>query len=134
MGKAFECVSGPSMARNFSGSARAVAVVLSCALLFGCSGSASDYVKEGSAYLEKGDLPAALISFKNAVQADPKSVTARQALADALERNGDLPGAEQQLRRALESGGDPDELLPRIGVLLLDRGENALLIRDFRKS
>jgi putative PEP-CTERM system TPR-repeat lipoprotein len=110
---------------------RSLGMVLSCAVIFGCSGSASDYVQEGTKYLDKGDLGAALISFKNAVQADSSSVVARLALADALERNGDLPGAEQQLRRAVDAGGDPDELVPRIAVLLLDRGENALLIRDF---
>lgn len=110
---------------------RSVGAALSCALVLGCSGSASDYVQEGTNYLEKGDLTAALISFKNAVQADPASLAARLALADALERNGDLPGAEQQLRRAIDAGGDADDLLPRIAVLLLDRGENVLLIRDF---
>ncbi|WP_295006597.1 XrtA/PEP-CTERM system TPR-repeat protein PrsT [uncultured Dechloromonas sp.] len=110
---------------------RSTVIALSCILILGCSNSASDYVKEGAAFLDKGDLAAALISFKNAVQADPKLLAARLALAEALERNGDLPGAEQQLRRALESGGDPNELAPRIAVLLLDRGENALLVRDF---
>lgn len=110
---------------------RSVSAALSCAFVLGCSGSASDYVQEGTKYLDKGDLNAALISFKNAVQADPSSTVARLALAEMLERNGDLPGAEQQLRRAVDSGGAPDELLPRIAVLLLDRGENALLIRDF---
>lgn len=131
MGKSSECVIDVSLVRNFSGRCRLAVIALSCSLLFGCSSSAADYVKEGVAYLEKGDLTAAVISFKNAVQADPKSIEARLALADALERNGDLPGAEQQLRRALESGGNADELLPRVAVLLLDRGENALLIRDF---
>lgn len=108
-----------------------VAAVFSCLMFMGCSGSASDYLQEGTKYLENGDLTAALISFKNAVQADPGSIEARLALAEALERNGDLPGAEQQLRRALDAGGDADSLVPRIAVLLLDRGESAILIRDF---
>lgn len=131
MSKSSECNFGVPHSHKFSGRSRLAFIALSCSLLFGCSNSASDYVKEGAVYLEKGDLTAAVISFKNAVQADPKSIEARLALADALERNGDLPGAEQQLRRALESGGKADELLPRVAVLLLDRGENALLIRDF---
>nr|MBL8409874.1 PEP-CTERM system TPR-repeat protein PrsT [Dechloromonas sp.] len=131
MGKFSESNIGVPLARNLSGRGGLTFIVLSCSLLFGCSNSASDFVKEGATYLEKGDLTAAVISFKNAVQADPKSIDARLALAEALERNGDLPGAEQQLRRALESGGKADDLLPRIAVLLLDRGENALLIRDF---
>jgi cellulose synthase operon protein C len=118
--------------RRCSRVALAIAIAFSSAvLLVGCTGSASDYVKEGSVYLEKGDLTAAVISFKNAVQADPKSLPARMALADALERSGDLQAAEQQYRRAIDSGGDADDLMPRIGVLLLDRAENALLVRDF---
>lgn len=116
---------------NVSRGGKRLLLLCSCLLVLACSGSAADYIKDGAAYLDKGDIAAALISFKNAVQADPKSIPARLALADALERNGDLPAAEQQLRRALESGGDPDDLLPKIAILLLDRGENALLIRDF---
>ncbi|MBL8404036.1 MAG: PEP-CTERM system TPR-repeat protein PrsT [Dechloromonas sp.] len=104
---------------------------LSYAFVLGCSGSASDNAQEGAKYLEKGDMAAALISFKNAVQADPTSISARLALADALEKNGDFLGAEQQLRRAVDAGGDADDLLPRIAVLLLDRGENVLLTKDF---
>lgn len=131
MSQMFVCKKNAVPVRAFGGSMRLAALTLSCAFIIGCSGSASDYVKEGASYLEKGDLTAALISFKNAVQADPKSLPARLALAEALERNGDLPGAEQQLRRAIESGGDADDLLPRVAILLLDRGENSLLIRDF---
>lgn len=134
MGKSSKRVVGVPLIGDFSKGGGLAVIALSCSLLFGCSNSASDYAREGAAYLEKGDLTAAVISFKNAVQADPKSIEARLALANALERNGDLPGAEQQLRRALESGGNADELLPRVAVLLLDRGENALLIRDFESQ
>jgi putative PEP-CTERM system TPR-repeat lipoprotein len=131
MTKSKACAGGRKFCRHRFSFAWVGTVAVSFALLTGCSGSASDYIKDGSAYLEKGDLPAAVISFKNAVQADPKSLPARLALADALERSGDLQGAEQQCRRALESGGQADELMPRIAVLILDRSENALLVRDF---
>lgn len=134
MASKFEPEGKPMCIDKLSRLAKSLALVYSCSFLLACSGSASDYIKEGSAYLDKGDMASALISFKNAVQADPKSIAARQALADALERNGDLPGAEQQLRRALESGGDPDQLFPKVAILLLDRGENALLIRDLGKQ
>lgn len=127
--------------RNFDGvgkkrrdgglSSLVVSLLVSSMLLAGCSKSASDYLTDGKVALDKGDLSAAVIEFKNAVQSDPGSNTARLALAEALERNGDLQGAEQQCRRVLEQGGDADQLVPRIAVLLLDRGENALLIRDF---
>lgn len=124
-----ESAGGERFWRKYSGVVSAF--VLASSLLTGCSNSTSDFLAEGNKYLEAGKLTEAVISFKNAVQADPKSLSARGALAEALERNGDLPGAEQQLRRAVESGGDINDLLPKIAVLLLDRGENALLIRDF---
>ena len=107
-----------------------VAVALAATLL-GCSDSADDYLKSGAAYLDKGETEAALISFKNAVQAAPDSLKVRLAYGEALERSGDLQAAEQQYRRALDLKGDADELTPQIAVLLLDRAEYALLIRDF---
>lgn len=108
-------------------------LVIASITLVGCSKSASDQLRAGQVHLEKGDLAAAQIDFKNAVLADPKLLAARLSLADVLERSGDLQGAEQQYRRALDLGGDADALVPRIAVLVLDRSENTQLITDFAK-
>src|ERR1035438_7655390 len=70
-------------------------------LVAGCSPSASDSLQQGKSFVAKGDLSAAIISFKNAVQKEPESLPARLALAEALENNDDQAGAEQQYRRAL---------------------------------
>jgi len=109
-------------------------VLGSCLLgiLAGCSSSSGpESLGKGKDYLARGDLASAVISFKNAVQADPSSLDARLALGEVLERTGDLSGAEQQYRRALELGGDASDLVPRIAVLLLDRNDMALLVREF---
>ncbi len=91
-----------------------------------------DTMKSGAEFMDKGEYPSAVIEFKNAVQANPESAEARIALANALERSSDLVGTEQQVRRALERGGDPDILTPRIATLLLERGELAALIKEFK--
>lgn len=92
---------------------------------------ASDSLQKGKDFLAKGELASAVIEFKNAVQADASSVDARVALGDVLERTGDMTGAEQNFRRALDLGGDADDLVPRIALILLDRSDNATLVKDF---
>lgn len=81
--------------------------------------------------MTKGEYASAIIEFKNAVQAQPDSVEARLALADAFEHAFDPANAEQHLRKALERGGDADQLVPRIATLMLERNELEPLIRDF---
>ncbi len=99
----------------------------------GCSSSSSssDAMREGKSFVEKGELTAAVVAFKNAVQAEPSGLDARVALGDVLERTGDLSGAEQQYRRAVELGGDASDLVPKIAIILLDRNDLLTLVRDF---
>lgn len=96
-----------------------------------CSNSVSDAVQKGKDLMAKGELAAAVIEFKNAVQSDSSSIDARVALGEALERKGELAGAEQSYRKALELGGSADDLVPRIALILLDRGDSAILLKDF---
>lgn len=97
----------------------------------GCSKSAADFIQEGKEYLGKGDASTAAIVLKNAVQADPSSVEARVTLGEALERSGDMVGAEQHYRRALALGGNADDMALRVALLLLDRSDYAILVKDF---
>jgi len=85
----------------------------------------------GRAHVQNGDDAAALIEFKNAVQEQPSSMEARIALADAFERTFDLASAEQHLRKALEQGGDGNVLVPRIASIMLDRGMQDALAREY---
>lgn len=99
------------------------------ALMAGCG---QDPMNAGKEHMTKGEYPAAVIEFKNAVQAQPDSVQARLALADAYEHSFDPGSAEQHLRKAVERGGDADLLLPRIAILMLERGELEPIVRDFK--
>jgi putative PEP-CTERM system TPR-repeat lipoprotein len=99
--------------------------------LTGCSSSTNDAMQEGKAFIAKGDMASAVIAFRNAVQADPTAIVSRVALGDALERTGELTGAEQHYRRALELGGDAGVLVPKIAVILMDRSDLMTLIKDF---
>lgn len=103
--------------------------VILVTLLGGCG---SDSMKSGVDYMAKGDYGSAVIEFKNAVQAEPDSVAARLALADALEHSYDPANAEQHLRKAVERGGDANQLLPRIATLMLDRNELEAIVREFK--
>lgn len=105
-----------------------LASALAC-LIVGCG---QDPMNAGQEYMTKGEYASAIIEFKNAVQAQPDSVEARLALADAYEHSFDPANAEQHLRKALERGGDADQLVPRIATLMLERNELEPLIRDFK--
>ena len=106
--------------------------VLTSVLALLLSGCGEDYLQAGQEALKKQDYAAAVIQLKNAVQDQPNSVPARLALADALERSFDSAGSEQHLRKAIERGGNADELVPRVAVLMLERGEVEPLIREFK--
>lgn len=101
----------------------------SAALIGGCG---KDPISAGNGYMKSGEYPSAVIEFKNAVQANPDSTAARLALADALERVYDPAGAEQQIRKAIDKGGDANALIPRIALLMLDRNELAKVISEFK--
>lgn len=108
-------------------------IIVSMMVLFisACSKSAPETLQKGRAFLAKGEANAAIIEFKNAILADPSSIDARIALGDALELTSDLTGAEQNYRKALQLGGNADELVPKIALILLDRGDIGVLIKDF---
>jgi tetratricopeptide (TPR) repeat protein len=112
------------------GSGRLAIVLATLALIGGCQPQ-GDHTAAGRQYLEGGQYREAIIEFKNAVQAEPGSASARVHLADALERTHDLAGAEQQLRKAVEANG-PENLVLRIASIQLDRTEFDKLIREFK--
>ncbi|HLL12848.1 MAG TPA: XrtA/PEP-CTERM system TPR-repeat protein PrsT, partial [Rubrivivax sp.] len=70
--------------------------------------------------LKKGDIKAAIIESKSAVQRRPQSAEARFLLGKALFESGDPVGAVQELEKARELRFDDNQLLPLLarGVLL----------------
>lgn len=108
---------------------KAIMVAALASLMAACG---QDPFVAGNEHMKKGNYPAAVIEFKNALQAKPDSLEARLALADALERVYDTVGAEQHLRKAASGGGDSDALQPRIALLMLDRNELAKVVAEFK--
>ncbi len=120
-------ISSPSAA----GRRRVIALALAvAAALAACS--KPDDVAAGRDFLAKGDYASASVALRNALQQDPTSAPARTMLAEVLERRHDRPGAEEQLRKAVENGGNADELVPRIALMMVDRGDMDAVIRNYK--
>src|SRR4051794_39674757 len=101
----------------------ALVVVAALVVAFDASGAASDraraYVADGRKMFAAGDLKAAIIQLRNAVQTDPANGEARYMLGLAYYRSGDWPSAEQNLRGAAERGYDHDAVDAALGDALL---------------
>lgn len=106
--------------------ARAVrrAALAGCLLLAACgAGDFDGYLRSGRQYLAGHDYPAALIQFKNAVQAKPDDGSARYLLGETLRQGGDLEAAEIELRKALQAGHDANQTVPSLMRVLVARGD-----------
>lgn len=104
----------------------AVAIALA---LIGCG---QNPMSAGTDFMKKGNYASAVIEFKNAVQENPSASDARIALAEALERTYDEAGAEQHLRKAITHGADPNQIWPRVALIMLERKESAKVINEFK--
>lgn len=66
-----------------------------------------DFVESAQEYYAKGDLPAALIELKNALQENPNNRAARSLLGRMYLDRRDFPNAEKELSRAWDAGLRP---------------------------
>ena len=88
----------------------------------GCSRSARSYVERGDAQLEQGNVDAAVLEYRNAVQKDPMFAPARLKLAEAYLRQGNGAGAlDESVRAADLLPGDASAQL-KAGSLLFAAG------------
>ncbi|PWT84701.1 MAG: PEP-CTERM system TPR-repeat protein PrsT [Proteobacteria bacterium] len=95
-----------------------------CVALAGCSKETPEkFIASGKAYMAKGDVRAAIIEFKNAIQKDPDSPEARYQLGIALDEGDDPVAAEVELRKALSKGYARDEVYPVLVRVLLAQGQ-----------
>ena len=60
----------------------------------------------GYAYLQLGDLPAAIADFTHALKLDPKMTSSLYGRGVARERSGDKAGAERDFAAAREQDSD----------------------------
>lgn len=103
-------------------------------VLAACGSKEEDFIRSGKAYLEKNDRSAALVEFKNAVQANPDRAEARYYLGVALYRTGDPLSAAAELRKA-KTLGMPDEIvLPDLATAIVASGEMPKSIEEVRSQ
>jgi putative PEP-CTERM system TPR-repeat lipoprotein len=81
-----------------------------------------EYFAEAKEYLAGGNVKAAVIQLKNALQNDPKNVAARKLLGQIYIRIGKGPAAEKEIRAAIRLGGNRRALSPLLGRALLLQG------------
>ncbi len=95
-------------------------------LLLGCSSSMTDaqYVEKALGYLDHGELQAAKIELKNALQQNQKNALARKLLGEVHLEYGDAASAEKELKRASELGVTDDAVLPLLARAFLLQGKH----------
>jgi putative PEP-CTERM system TPR-repeat lipoprotein len=82
-------------------------------------------------YQARGDDKAAIIQLKNALQQRPQDGAARLMLGLATLRTGDPVSADKELRKALELGQAPEQVLPPLARAMLELGEAGKLLKEF---
>lgn len=93
--------------------------------LAGCGNrqSPQDLFKEAQKDHASGKDATAVIQLKNALQKDPNYGDARYLLGQLYERTGNLAAAEDELRRAKQSGVKNDQLMGDLVKVYLERAE-----------
>lgn len=102
------------------------AVILTAAFVTGCG---TDYVKEGTGYLEKENYKKAETAFQQAAEEDKEDPEAWRGLGIAKWEQKDYKGALEAFRSVLENGGEQTgELYNLMGscALKLDEPKQAL--------
>lgn len=104
------------------------AVLLGAAVLTACSGrlDARGHIERARTYLTKGEVRAAVIELKSALQQQPDNRTARSLLADTYLKAGMGAAAEKELRRLRKLGGTPAQVDLRLArALVMQRNYKA---------
>jgi cellulose synthase operon protein C len=99
-------------------------------MLLACSKAKTveEYIHDAQDQRKTGRVPAAIINLKNALQQQPKNVTARILLAQSYIDLADGPAAEAELNRAKENGAAPELIVASLAEseLLQNKPEQAL--------
>ena len=85
--------------------------------------SSDSLLAEAKQYQQKGDVTAAEIQLKNALQKDPDNAQARLLLGKIYLDAGNAASAEKELRKALSLGIKADQVIPSLGKALLIEGQ-----------
>lgn len=115
------------------GAPKVVAVILSLMLVAGCNKkSVDDYIHSAQTHREAGDIAAAIIDLKNALQLEPKNQAARLLLARFYLDIPDPNSAQGELLHAKQDGVDASAIAVPLAEadLLLGRPNDALKETD----
>jgi putative PEP-CTERM system TPR-repeat lipoprotein len=96
----------------------------------GRSESTATLLAEAKQYQQKGDLKAALIQLKNAVEKSPEDGEARLQLAMLELDMGDAVSADKELRKARSLGIAADRVLPLLGKADMQQGKLKEVLED----
>lgn len=89
---------------------------------------------EAKQYRQKGESKAAIIQLKNAVQKEPDNAQARLLLGEMYIESGDTVSAEKELRKAQTLGMKPEDIMPRLGKVMLMQGQFEKLLDEIKAS
>src|SRR5437899_498125 len=108
----------------------AALVFLATLLVAGCGEgeTAADYIKDAQKHRAALQISSAIIDLKNALQKEPKNLTARILLAQYYLDLPDPVAAESELSRAKQDGADVNTIAMALtkAELMLGRPERAL--------
>jgi cytochrome c-type biogenesis protein CcmH/NrfG len=102
--------------------------------LVGCdklrSYSDAEHVQRAKDFQEKGNVTAAIIELRNALQKNPKNPEARWLLGDAYTSQGFGKEAEKELLQAQELGLKREALKVSLGMALLEQREYGRVLKE----
>lgn len=108
-----------------------IGFVVSLALA-GCGGESPEgQLASAKEYLRKKDSKAAAIQIKNVLQKQPDSGEARFLLGTTLLQQGNVAGAEVELRKALVAQYSKDEVVPELARAMLLLGQAKKMVDEF---
>ena len=119
--------------RPFRPHHRRIALALSLGMaLGGCQRSTdpAQLIAEARHYRQQGDVNAAVIQLKNALQQNPDNRDARRLLGEVYIEQADAVSAEKELRRALQLGTPSTELVILLGRSMLLQGQYQRLLDE----
>ena len=95
---------------------------------------ANQYLDDAKRLTADGDLRAARIQLKNAIQAEPRNMEAHYRLARVYLALGDAAAAESEARTARDGGFDPDGAAVLLARVELAEGKYRQVLADFPPS
>ena len=94
----------------------------------------AEYLRDAQAYIDKGEVNAAVIQLKNALLADPSNREARLLLGQTYLKQKEGLSAEKELRRAQELGAAREDVLAPLGRALLMTGQNGKVLQEINQE